>query len=249
MQPAYCGRGVHAHKKAVRAGHRAQQKSNIIAYQIRQSFRPGEITAEEANRIGYELASRFLKANTLLSLQRIPIGNTSTITLSITRPLWTAQENSGFFFSGLAVQRLSDLICLEHQLSVIEKEALPGTAKRILTRQGKQPRPAVQCNRRDFAAEAHRLRRFSARNWNSRAMKSNAANTLPLRCTAETLYPIQDSGCRVQRGRNQSGAGWQVEHHPRQKQPPKEQPFQLLVDTQAKLAEGKAAAMNVGRKA
>lgn len=37
------------------------QKSNIIAYQIRQSFRPGEITAEEANRIGYELASRFLK--------------------------------------------------------------------------------------------------------------------------------------------------------------------------------------------
>ena len=37
------------------------QKSNVIAYQIRQSFRPGEITAEEANRIGYELASRFLK--------------------------------------------------------------------------------------------------------------------------------------------------------------------------------------------
>ena len=37
------------------------QKSNVIAYQIRQSFRPGEITAEDANRIGYELASRFLK--------------------------------------------------------------------------------------------------------------------------------------------------------------------------------------------
>ena len=30
-----------------------------------------------------------------------------------------------------------------------------------------------------------------------------------------------------------------VEHHPRQKQLPKEQPFQLLVDIQAKLAEGK----------
>ena len=37
------------------------QKSNVIAYQIRQSFRPGEITAEEANQVGYELASRFLK--------------------------------------------------------------------------------------------------------------------------------------------------------------------------------------------
>ena len=30
-----------------------------------------------------------------------------------------------------------------------------------------------------------------------------------------------------------------AEHHPRQKQSPKEQPFQLLVDIQAKLAEGK----------
>ena len=33
-----------------------RQKSDVIAYQIRQSFRPGEITAEEANKVGYELA-------------------------------------------------------------------------------------------------------------------------------------------------------------------------------------------------
>ena len=31
-----------------------RQKSDVIAYQIRQSFRPGEITAEEANKVGYE---------------------------------------------------------------------------------------------------------------------------------------------------------------------------------------------------
>ena len=30
-----------------------QQKNNIIAYQIRQSFKPGEITPEEANQVGY----------------------------------------------------------------------------------------------------------------------------------------------------------------------------------------------------
>ena len=34
-----------------------RQKSDVIAYQIRQSFRPGEITAEEANKVGYELAA------------------------------------------------------------------------------------------------------------------------------------------------------------------------------------------------
>ena len=32
---------------------------DIIAYQIRQSFRPGEVTPEEANRIGYETAMRY----------------------------------------------------------------------------------------------------------------------------------------------------------------------------------------------
>ena len=38
-----------------------RQKSDVIAYQIRQSFRPGEITAEEANKVGYELAMRLQK--------------------------------------------------------------------------------------------------------------------------------------------------------------------------------------------
>lgn len=37
------------------------QESDIIAYQIRQSFKPGEVTPEEANRIGYEFSKRFLK--------------------------------------------------------------------------------------------------------------------------------------------------------------------------------------------
>ena len=37
-----------------------------------------------------------------------------------------------FFFSALAVQRLSDLICLEHQLSVIEKKPYRERQKRVL---------------------------------------------------------------------------------------------------------------------
>ena len=38
-----------------RAGHGA------LCYQIRQAFPPGEVTAEEANRIGYETAMRWTK--------------------------------------------------------------------------------------------------------------------------------------------------------------------------------------------
>lgn len=37
------------------------QQSDVIAYQVRQSFRPGEITSEEANKIGYEFAMRLTK--------------------------------------------------------------------------------------------------------------------------------------------------------------------------------------------
>lgn len=37
------------------------QAHDVIAYQIRQSFKPGEITPEEANKVGYETAMRFTK--------------------------------------------------------------------------------------------------------------------------------------------------------------------------------------------
>ena len=34
---------------------------DVIAYQIRQAFKPGEITPEKANKIGYETAMRWTK--------------------------------------------------------------------------------------------------------------------------------------------------------------------------------------------
>ena len=40
-------------------GHR--QRHEVIAYQIRQSSKPGEVTTEEANQLGRELALRFTK--------------------------------------------------------------------------------------------------------------------------------------------------------------------------------------------
>lgn len=38
---------------------RRRGKDDVLAYHLRQAFKPGEITPEEANRIGYELAKRF----------------------------------------------------------------------------------------------------------------------------------------------------------------------------------------------
>ncbi len=40
---------------------RIRGEDDVIAYHLRQSFVPGEITPEEANRLGCELAKRFTK--------------------------------------------------------------------------------------------------------------------------------------------------------------------------------------------
>lgn len=75
-----------------------QQKNDIIAYQIRQSFKPGEITPEEANQVGYETAMRWKKENTPLSWRHILIVPISITISFITRPLWTVPVNSRTFF-------------------------------------------------------------------------------------------------------------------------------------------------------
>ncbi len=42
---------------------RVRGVDDVLAYHVRQSFVPGEITPEEANRLGVEFASRFTKGN------------------------------------------------------------------------------------------------------------------------------------------------------------------------------------------
>ena len=42
---------------------RVRGEDDVIAYHLRQSFVPGEITPEDANRLGCELAKRFTKGN------------------------------------------------------------------------------------------------------------------------------------------------------------------------------------------
>jgi len=98
-----------------------KQDSDVIAYQVRQSFKPGEITPEEANRIGYEFAERFLKGNHAFIVcthtDKHHIHNHiywNSTSLDCTRKF------RNFWGSTLAVRRLSDLICVQHRMSVIE---------------------------------------------------------------------------------------------------------------------------------
>ena len=54
---------VMAKRQYIATTGRVRGKDDVIAYHVRQSFRPGEITPEEANRLGVEFAKRFTKGN------------------------------------------------------------------------------------------------------------------------------------------------------------------------------------------
>ena len=219
-----------------------RQKSDVIAYQIRQSFKPGEITAEEANKVGYELAMRFTKGKYAFIVathtDREHIHN--HIVYNSTA-LDGTRKFRDFFFSALAVQRLSDLICLEHQLSVIEKKPYRERQKRVLY-------PPKESNRdrlcgiidtilaeqpKDFEVFLQKLEQqgYEVKRGKHTAVKGKGQKRFIRFRTLGTGYG-EDEIKAVLEGK--------AEHKPYQKKPPKEQSFQLLVDIPQKMAAGKS---------
>ena len=218
-----------------------RQRSDVIAYQIRQSFKPGEITAEEANKVGYELAMRFTKGKyAFIVATHTDREHIHNHIIYNSTALDSTRKFRDFLLSGLAVQRLSDLICLEHQLSVIEKKLYRERQKRTLY-------PPKESNRDHLCSVLDNILAEKPKGYE------------------DFLQKLEQQGYEVKRGKYTSvkgkrqkrfirfrtlGTGYseeelkaviagEAEHRPHQKQPPKEKPFNLLVDVQAKLAEGK----------
>lgn len=99
-----------------------QPKGDVIAYQIRQSFKPGEITPEEANEVGYETGMRFTKGkHAFIVATHVDRAHIHNHIIFNSTNLECDRKFRDFWFSGIALQRLSDIICLEHGLSVIPK--------------------------------------------------------------------------------------------------------------------------------
>ena len=123
------------------------QKNNVIAYQIRQSFKPGEITPEEANRVGYETAMRWTKGkHAFIVATHIDKAHIHNHIIYNSTSLDCTKKFRDFLRSGKAVQRLSDMVCLEHGLSVITPKPFKERIKRTVF-----PKKRTQ---RDFLCEA-----------------------------------------------------------------------------------------------
>ena len=101
----------------------------VIAYQLRQSFKPGEITPEEANRIGYETAMRFLHGEHAFIVATHTDAHCvhNHIVLSAVA-LDCEHKFRNFLGSGKAFGQLSDEVCRENHLSVVENKTYSGVA-------------------------------------------------------------------------------------------------------------------------
>jgi len=98
------------------------QQSDVIAYQVRQSFRPGEVTPEEANKIGYEFAMRWTKGkHAFIVATHVDKAHIHNHIIYNSTTLDCTKKFRNFLGSTNAVRRLSDAICMEHRLSVILK--------------------------------------------------------------------------------------------------------------------------------
>ena len=97
------------------------RKKEIIAYQIRQSFKPGEITPEKANEIGYELAMRFTKGDYAFTVcthtDKEHIHNHIVFNAI---SMDGKKKFRNFYYSGIALRRISDILCFENGLSIIK---------------------------------------------------------------------------------------------------------------------------------
>lgn len=110
-----------AKRQYIAATGRVRGADDVIAYHVRQSFCPGEITPEEANRLGVEFAKRFTKGNhafvVCTHIDKSHIHNHiiwSSVSLEYDRKF------RNFWGSTKAVRRLSDTICIENGLSIVE---------------------------------------------------------------------------------------------------------------------------------
>ena len=219
-----------------------RQKSDVIAYQIRQSFKPGEITAEEANKVGYELAMRFTKGKyAFIVATHTDREHIHNHIIYNSTALDSTRKFRDFLLSGLAVQRLSNLICLEHQLSIIEKKPYRERQKRTLYLPKESNRDRLCSVIDTILTEKPNdyddfLKKLEQQDYEVKRGKYTSVKG----ARQKRFIRFRTLGVGYSEEELKAVIAREAEHCPHQKQQPKAKPFNLLVDVQAKLAEGKS---------
>lgn len=100
---------------------RSQGADDVIAYHLRQAFKPGEVTPEEANQIGRELALKLTKGNhAFVVCTHIDKHHVHNHIIINSTTLDCQKKFRNFWGSTWAIRRMNDKLCLEHDLSIVE---------------------------------------------------------------------------------------------------------------------------------
>ena len=222
-----------------------QEQSDVIAYQVRQSFKPGEVTPEKANKIGYEFATRLLKGrHAFLICTHV---DKSHIHNHI---YWNAVDLDGSrkfrdYRSAQAVRHLSDLICAEHELSVIENPKRRGRSYNTWLGPDAKPSHRELLRAAIDAALAKKPRDFDA------LLALLQAEGYTVKHGKELSFGHGDFKRNIRLDTLGNGytepelravIGGQKEHRPRRRAAVRPSCPQGIIDIQRKLSEGKGEA-------
>ncbi len=124
-------------------GRQLSRKKDVLAYHFEQSFKPGEITPEEANRLGLEFAHRYTRdRHAFVVCTHVDKGHIHNHIIWDAVDLEHGKKFRNFWGSTKAAQRLSDSICLRNGYSVIDRagdEKLAGKSYEQWLGSGKKP--------------------------------------------------------------------------------------------------------------
>ena len=217
-------------------------KNDILAYQVRQSFKPNEITPEEAHKIGYEFAERFLKGkHAFIVCTHTDKAHIHNHIYFNSTTLDCKRKFRDRYFVSKDVARLSDLICIEHSLSVVENPQRRNSAYNKW--EGYQKVPSLRDLLRNDIDEVLKNKPKDFDDFISQMKEKGYSVKFGKHITFSN--PRQKKNIRLRSlGRGYSekeikAAIWCNKVHRTKKNTKKQKASSLLIDVQQKLAEGK----------
>ena len=229
---------------------RVRGADDVIAYHLRQSFVPGEITPEEANRMGRELAMRFTKGkNAFIVCTHIDKAHIHNHIIISAVNLDCDRKFRNFWGSTKALRRINDTLCIENGYSIVENPKRHGKSynKWLGDQAGLSHRDrlcyvideALKQKPESFDALLDLLRQAGY------AIKGNPANP-SLRGGDQKRFVRMDTlGPGYTPAELKAVIAGERQHTPKQRkakaQKKPQRTNQLLIDIQEKLAQGKGA--------
>lgn len=102
-------------------GNETKKNGDVLAYHLRQAFKPGEVTPELAHEIGIKLAKEFTKENNQFVIAtHVDKAHIHNHIIFNSTNLNSEGKFQDVWRSAKEVRKISDRLCLENNLSVVE---------------------------------------------------------------------------------------------------------------------------------